>query len=217
MDNHFDEVKDFLRSSNADVIGLQEVKDDDASRDVIGFLESLGYASVFAPMEHVWDGKTYRFGPAIFSRLPIVSSEIVSLSSESPRVVVRADIQDRKKRLRVFCTHLLHTHQMPSIVQEAQAKRLLELVPATRAIVMGDFNATPESATIRLMRERLIDTDSDSSPTWSVYPEGCTGCLPPRLDIRLDYIFVTLDIKTSSFEVGDSRGSDHLPVSVEVE
>ena len=79
---------------------------------------------------------------------------------------------------------------------------------------MGDFNATPESETIRKMSEVLVDTDPTSAPTWSVYPAGCLVCNPQAIDTRLDYIFTTPDIKTSSFKVEQSKGSDHLPISV---
>ena len=82
---------------------------------------------------------------------------------------------------------------------------------------MGDFNATPDSAVIQKMRNVLNDSDPLSTPTWSVYPEGCKTCHPLDVNTRLDYIFTTKDIKTSEFHVEHSKASDHLPVSVMVE
>ena len=82
---------------------------------------------------------------------------------------------------------------------------------------MGDFNATSDSKTILKVKESFIDVDSNNEPTWSVYPEGCVTCNPQKIDIRLDYIFTTKDIKTHSYRVEDSKGSDHLPISVMAE
>lgn len=215
VDGHFDELKSFLANADADIIGLQEVQDDDSERDVIGYLTGLGYAHVFAKFEIEWDGKTYRFGPAVFSRLPVVHSDTYEIDDDG-RSVARADIQTDDGILHVFSTHLVHTHQVESEEQLAQVKRLIEKLPNERVIVMGDFNAVPESSTIRKMKEVLVDTDPSSSPTWSVYPE-CGVCQIEKPEVRLDYIFVSKDLNAHSFEVGQSRASDHLPVSVIVQ
>ena len=214
VDGHFDKIKDFLRTADADIIGLQEVKDDDLERDVIGFLTGLGYQHVFARTEQIWDGKVYRHGPAIFSKFPIVRSERYLVDEKDQRAAACADVNVNGTILHIFSTHLVHTHQKPSEKQEAQASHLLEKVPAEHSIVMGDFNATPESKAIQKMKEVLVDTDPASTPTWSVYPEGCEKCNPQAIDTRLDYIFVSEDLKTNSFKVEESKGSDHLPISV---
>lgn len=81
----------------------------------------------------------------------------------------------------------------------------------------GDFNAISESKTIKIMKKKLVDSDPSSKPTWSMYPEGCIVCNPQKVDIRLDYIFVSKDISVKSFRVGKSKGSDHLPISAVIE
>lgn len=217
IDCHFDEVKKFLAAADADIIGLQEVKDDDSERDVIGFLAELGYAHVFAKTEQNWKGKIYRHGPAVFSRLPIVSSEAFLIDEADQRGAARADIDIGGKILHVFSAHTIHTHQTPSEKQEAQVAKLISKLLQENVVVMGDFNATPMSAAIRVMREAFVDTDPTDKPTWSVYPEGCGVCLPQTLDTRLDYMFVSKDLSFHSHEVGESQGSDHLPISVEVD
>lgn len=217
IDCHFDEVKKFLAAADADIIGLQEVKDDDPERDVIGFLAGLGYGHVFAKTEQNWKGKIYRHGPAIFSRLPMVGSKAFFIDLVDQRAAARADIEMNGRVLHIFSTHTLHTHQKESLQQEAQIARLIEELPSENVVMMGDFNATPESAGIRMVREVLVDTDPTDKPTWSMYPEGCSVCLPQKLDTRLDYIFVSKDIAFHSHEVGESKGSDHLPISVEVD
>ncbi len=217
IDGHLDQWKDFLAAADADIIGLQEVKDDDPERDVIGFLTGLGYNHVFARTEQFWGDKRYRHGPAIFSKFPIVHSEKYLIDEKDQRAAACADVDVNGTIVHVFSTHLKHTHQKPSEEQEAQVARLMKKLPAERVIVMGDFNATPDSAAIKAMKGVLLDTDLASTPTWSMYPEGCMVCNPQAIDTRLDYIFVSNDLKAHSFEVGQSKGSDHLPISVVVE
>ncbi len=217
IDGHFKEITEFLRQADADIIGLQEVKDDDPGRDIIGFMSGLGYGHIFVPVRKGTAGKIKSDGPAIFSKFPIHESKIFNLSDIYNRAAIQTDIEVGKTILHVFCTHLLHTHQQWSEVQDMQADNLLKVLPKGKTIVIGDFNATPESTVIRKMKAVLVDTDSASLPSWSVYPEGCSTCKPQKIDMRLDYIFVSRDVKYNSFEVGNSKGSDHLPVSVIIE
>ncbi|OGZ00218.1 MAG: hypothetical protein A3B13_00155 [Candidatus Liptonbacteria bacterium RIFCSPLOWO2_01_FULL_45_15] len=217
IDGNFDKISVFLRRANADIIGLQEVKNDDPERKIIEFLTGLGYQYVFAPIEKSWSGRKYNDGPAIFSKYPIITSEKYILSETKSRMAVKADIEINNVKLHIFNTHLLHVHQKESDIQNEQVSALIKVLPVDRTIVMGDFNATPESTVIREMKTALIDTDPASSPTWSVYPAGCDECNPQAMDTKLDYIFKTKDIKTDSFEVRKSEGSDHLPISVLVE
>jgi len=218
IDGKFDEIKRFLEESDADIVGLQEVKDDDPERDVIGFLMGLGYEHIFAPIIHERDdGSKHRYGPAVFSRHRIESSEIVRLSESVDRTAALADINVGGGALRVVSTHIIHTHFKPSDEPVNQVKRLLEFVNNERTIVMGDFNDKPESEVLKVAADKLVDTDPNLTPTWSNYPEGCGRCNPQKIDTRLDYIFVTPDIRFSSFEVGNSSASDHLPVSVVIE
>lgn len=213
IDGHFDEIKEFLQKSDADIIALQEVQDNDSTRQIIPYLTSLGYQYIFDTITETWDGKVWKFGPAIFSTYPILSPKTYVLSKENKRIVVGADIQIGDKILHVFSTHLSHTHQQNSDAQKAQAVELLQHVPNDMSIVMGDFNATPESTTIQEMKKVLQDTDANNLPTWSVYPEGCFGCRPQKIDTRLDYIFTTKDIRVHSYAVEHAKASDHLPIS----
>ncbi|TAK59266.1 hypothetical protein EPO14_00385 [Patescibacteria group bacterium] len=218
-EGHFDEIAEFLRSSEADIIGLQEVLPFSKSIPIIEFLTSLGYEHVYAPARAATlssDG-TDEMGNAVFSRHPIVSSAVHMLSDENKRVAVQADITIEGETVHVFSVHLLHTHQKVSSIQELQVENLLKVLPLEKVMVMGDFNATPESVAVQKMHSVLTDTDTTHTPTWSVYPEGCPVCNPQKIDTRLDYIFLSSDIKTIASKVENSKGSDHLPISATVE
>lgn len=217
INGYFDEIAGFIKDSNADIVCLQEIKDNDPECDVISYLEKLGYSYAFASTLQTWAGEKHKHGSAVFSKYVIKNSKTYMLSEENTRVAVRADINISTQTLHVFSAHLIHTHQKPSEIQEEQARTLIELLPNKKTILAGDFNATPESKAIGLLKGVLVDADKTSSPTWSVYKAGCELCNLDKITTRLDYIFTTKDIKSRSFEVGRSRGSDHLPISVVVE
>ena len=212
-DFNFRLITQFLRSSNADIIGLQEVIPECKGQDVVGFLTGLDYHHVFSTtLELRTDG--VRQANAIFSKYPIQASKTHVLSEEERRVAVEADIPVGNTVLSVFSVHTLHTHQKESELLTRQVDRLIQVLPKEKAIVLGDFNATPEMTPIKRIRKVLVDTAPFSQPTWSLSEEGCSVCKPKALDTRLDYIFVSKDIAWSSFKVEDAKGSDHLPISV---
>lgn len=214
-----DKVSSFIKDSKADIIGLQEVTQtpegtknlaEELSRD-LGFQ----YAYANGADARSW-GKNFFIGNAVLSRFPIVSRQTHILSKENSRSAIQADIMIDGRLVHVFSTHFLHTHQKPSIIQEEQARTLVSVVPDSHAIVMGDFNATPESATLAIMKQKLRKTDGESqTPTWSLYEEGC--CKTNGVTVRLDYIFVTHDIQVLQTTVRSSDGSDHLPISADIE
>ena len=214
-DGDFAEISRFLREADADIVALQEVVPDDATRDTIGFMTSLGYHHVYAPVLTIADGRT--MSNAIFSKYPIVSTETYILSEEKSRNALRADIQVQDTLLHVFTTHLAHTHQQPSAIQESQADTLIAALPKENTIVMGDMNATPDSITIQKMRAVMHDTEMRPLPTLNAHLFDCPDCDRTAIPTtRLDYIFVTPGMHTHDFHVHSSEGSDHLPVSVKL-
>ena len=217
MFGNFKQVADFLRQAEADIICLQEVQADDPDRDLIKYLTGQGFYCAFVPVKKEWGSKVWNDGPAVFSRYPIIKKENYFLSEKSARAAVRADIQIDDKVLHVFSAHLIHTHQQQSDVQEEQGRNLISHLTDSDPLIMGAFNATPESAIIKTLREKFIDADPASIPTWSVYPKGCPTCDPQEVNIRLDYIFTTPDIRAANFKVQASKASDHLPVSAFIE
>lgn len=218
-----DAVVEFIRTADADIIGFQEVIPE-REPDILRRIEELGYQSAFTAVTELRkDGK--KMGNAIFSRHKITNTQThilceteARLSSEiERRLALQTDIRVNDMMLHVFSTHLAHTHQKQSDVQDLQVENLIKLLPAEKTIVTGDFNATPDSGVIQRMREVLNNTDPSDALTWSVYPAGCHTCNPQAIDTRLDYIFASKDLKTHSPAVGTSKASDHLPISVMVE
>ena len=218
-DCYFDKVKEFLIASNADIIGLQEVAIDDSERDVVTFLKAMGYEYVEASSAEFTDDKGvhHKLSNAIFSKFPIIESKAHKLRIDGKRGFIEAKIKIEDKVVSVFSIHLKHNHQQRTALQDEQIETVVNLLPQKLGIVMGDFNSLPTSYPIHLVEKKYVNTDKTLAPTWSMYPEGCPVCKPQKVDIRLDYIFVSPDIAFDSPEVGVSKGSDHLPVSVLVQ
>lgn len=207
-------VIEFLKKINADVVALQEVEEAFGTNTAQDIANRLGYSFVYTrSMEYESDGKkTYR-GNAVLSKYPIIKSTPIILSTEQSRTAIQADIAVGDNMLHVVSVHLLHAHQQESLVQVEQANTLLESIPKERTVIMGDFNALPTSKAIQMMRSALNDSDLSNKSTWCLYPDGCAVCKPDKVQWKLDYLFSTSDLTANDFTVGDSRGSDHLPIT----
>ncbi len=224
---HLPEIIELLERERPDVIGLQEVVEDlDGTNNTAKTIaEKLGYEWFFYPTYEVDAGQFYhlleprmvRMGNAILSKPKIAKTEVHQLSEEKGWFAVGAIIPLGGREFRFYSTHLKHTHQKPEELQDIQAKVLAGIMPKENTVLMGDFNATPDGNPVKILNEVMRNTDIKLEPTWSVYPEGCPVCKPQKLDTRLDYIFVSNDLSTNAFTVYDSKGSDHLPVSVIIE
>jgi endonuclease/exonuclease/phosphatase family metal-dependent hydrolase len=150
-------IREGIRALSPDVIGLQEVLRD-ANFDQLALVsDGLGYQTIWgqASLEPV-----YPLGNAILSRWPILRSETVRLpngGSAEDRSVVFAELDAPFGRLPFFCTHLNwkldHGH-----IRCLQVRALVEAVEklAPRSglppVVVGDFNAEPDSDEMRFMR-----------------------------------------------------------------
>lgn len=227
---YLDKVISFLKEADADIIALQEIiEDDDGGNTALTISKALGYECVFdfdLRMSSKWSGperteeKIISVGNAILSRHEIISSMIHRLSKNN--TAVQADIQIGSSILHVCSIHLKHQHvenpdSKNDIRQKEQVDALLKVLPRESTIVMGDFNSLQGTYPILEMKKSFSDSEKGiSSPTWMVYKEGCDVC-PPKLEYKFDYIFISKEIKTVSFSVGDSKASDHLPVSAVIE
>ena len=96
-------------------------------------------------------------------------------------------------------------------VREKEIDRVLDALPkGAPAVVLGDFNSTSRMVAPRRMAERGF-TDSfasvieraDGCPTWT----GAYGLVP--LSARIDYVFHTKELRTTSSRIINGKGSDH--------
>lgn len=208
-----------LKKLDADIIGLQEVlqEEDGSGNDAQKIAEALGYEWLYEPARVLDPSTSYvlrelgiernmGWGNAIVSRYPMAGKTVHILSEERKRIALEATVDVGGESLHIFSTHLVHGGAPAAPVRLAQVEQLLAVVPASRSIVMGDFNATPESEVIRKIGEVMQHVDGKlARPTRTVHDE------------RLDYLFTTRDIKAVESGIIDSNASDHLPIYAIVE
>jgi endonuclease/exonuclease/phosphatase family metal-dependent hydrolase len=152
------------------------------------------------------------FGNAVLSRHPIVEHRVIALpghESGEHRSMCYALVEHPRGLLPVFVTHLnwkLHHGSVRLRQVAAIASHVKSMAPIDDArlppVVMGDFNAEPESDEIRFMRG-LATVDGKTvyfGDAWTYGGDGTPGYTydrrnrfaalahePPR---RIDYIFV---------------------------
>lgn len=159
------------------------------------------------------------------SPTPYVAGSRFADQSDCPRICVVTTVRhiESGKKLRLYNIHLDHISDVARIegIQcvLAQMKRINETTFSAPTLIVGDYNATPESETICFCREFrtpiLKDITSHIETTFHNY--GKTA-------LKIDYMFVTQDIEKAvlASDIWDSCYSgiylsDHYPVYVNID
>ncbi len=128
-----------------------------------------------------------------------------------------------QKRYWVFNTHFDHIGEE---ARRQSAKLILQVIREQTAtaphpvILLGDFNAEPEQAPIKVITEDMIDARAVSSQP----PYGPTGtfnafAFDKPIERRIDYVFIGGPLRVQTYTSIDDHydlryPSDHLPVLV---
>jgi endonuclease/exonuclease/phosphatase family metal-dependent hydrolase len=152
-------IRSCLTSLDADLVGLQEVlvtSEGDRLDQAASIAEGLGYTLAFGASH----SNGYKFGNAVLSRWPIARTEVFALpklDAAERRSLLFAEIDSPMGKLPVFVTHLSWKLD-EGYVREGQIQIITEHVArlAPRGglppILMGDFNAEPDSDEMRYLR-----------------------------------------------------------------
>jgi len=140
-----------------DVIGMQEVLRLPGFDQAALVSEGLGYEIAWGIAS---ENHGFPTGNAILSRWPIARSEVIPLpngGSDEQRSVVFAELASPYGKIPVFCTHLnwmLHHGHVRVLQVRALAEAVARRAPIEGfpPVVMGDFNAEPDSDEIRFMK-----------------------------------------------------------------
>jgi endonuclease/exonuclease/phosphatase family metal-dependent hydrolase len=205
-------VARIIEAQRADVVVLQEISRGWA---VSGTIDSAGWLSARLGLPYVFvEAADKGFGNAIFSRFPILRKDEGFLpkgAGPMDRAWIRAllDLGDGRT-VTVIGTHLHHQHDGP----EDDRTRLRQIETllgawggASRTIIAGDMNSTPESDEFTRFEAAGLETAGD--PTIPTYPST-----DPR--DRIDYIFATPDLELGDVAFPESTASDHLAVAATV-
>ena len=140
-----------------DVIGLQEVLvlPEHALDQAKAIADGFGYHVAFGRSP---DAQQYTMGNAVLSKWPIARTFAFGLpGTDEHRCLVFAEIDSPAGKIPFFSTHLNWRFD-ESAVRQLQVQTLAAFVAANApaesfpAIVVGDFNAEPDSDEIRFMR-----------------------------------------------------------------
>lgn len=212
----FDAIADVIRSFDADVVGLNEIRGQapiDAPRaeefqDQAKILaEKAGYPYYyFARAIDVPGGGPY--GNALLSRYPILHTQIIPI----PDPVTRNGKRRYESRciLKVqldvpggFAVLVTHFGVNPD-EEECAVQAVLSNVEPERCAVMGDFNTSPDSGILEPMQALLYDTAQRFSQPRLSFPAFAP-------EVKIDYIFTTKDCPVLAADIDSVVISDHCP------
>jgi endonuclease/exonuclease/phosphatase (EEP) superfamily protein YafD len=152
------------------------------------------------------------FGIAIYSKLPVISSEILYLGESTvPSIKALIAIEDIQFTL-------VTSHTLPPIsphyfrVRNAQIDAISNLIKSTKGprILVGDLNITPWSTFYKpLLNNTGLVSARKGVGVIATWP---TNFYP--LSIPIDHIMVSEDINIINLYSGENIGSDHLPLIV---
>jgi len=194
-----------LEKENPTVVVLQEVNK--------AWVEGLAN-SLTAYKYRIEQPQNDNFGIAIYSKLPFIKSNIISLGDlglASLEVSFSVEGQD---------VTLIATHPIPPISNLYHSARNNQLIDSAKRIVklpgakilVGDLNVSMWSGDY-LAVETISGLNNARQgfgilPTWPTYM--------PFLMIPIDHILISKHFVINDFKVGDNIGSDHLPLITEL-
>ena len=144
---------------------------------------------------------------AIISKFPL--SDVVGRQSWEGPPFLGVSLGPDFGNVRIFGVHTTRfPHGRAQFTQVLALIKFMETLPG-RAIVMGDFNATPFSRVTGTIVDSLNFTRLTNLPTWPAdygFPQ-----------LAIDHIFVSPGIRALNDErIGDNVGSDHYPITITV-
>ncbi len=210
----YDVMADAIKQCNADIVGLNEMRDKGWSRGFDRQTELLSKATgldYFYFGRTIWESVRNPFGNGFLSRYKIVDVEMIPIPDPlkkagnqlyETRGIIKAVLENG---LTVLVTHFgLNDDEQINAVNT-----IIENLPEEKAILMGDFNVTPDNPVLDPIKERMRDTADVMTEQKLSFPSGN----PVK---KIDYIFVTSDIQVVSADIPDIVASDHRPFVAEI-
>lgn len=202
-------IAQVIEDNNPDIAVLQEI-----SRGWVinGSVDMLTWLSQRLNMPYI-SGPTADplWGNAILSRYPIIDSKNYDLPKRDLFILrgFTATIFDigNDIQLQVIATHFHHLDD-GSYTRQMQSQEIIDFWSNNDlTIILGDFNAEPDAPEIEILRQAgLVDSlvEEPSSSTYTFHSAN--------LHQRIDYIWLSPDLKAQGVYIPFSNVSDHLPV-----
>lgn len=205
-------IREWIERLDPDVIGFQELLRGEGIDQLGAITDGLGYETAYAAAT---SSEGIDFGNGIASRWPITDTETERLpdgGTDEERCAISATIAAPFGELSFTSTHLnWKLHDGRTREQQVQALAAFVLRRRPRGgfppIVVGDFNAEPDSNEIRFMRG-FASLDGRSAmfyDAWSVGGDGGPGitwsnrnpfaAVAIEPERRIDYIFAGYPVR----------------------
>jgi endonuclease/exonuclease/phosphatase family metal-dependent hydrolase len=207
----FDIMADTIKTCEADIIGLQEIRDQSQDAEYQAqtkiIAEKLGYHYYYFA-EAIRFGGVNPYGNAIISRFPISSAETIIIPDPEikqydgyyeTRCLLKATI-DVGNGLNVLVSHFgLNPDE-----QENAVETVISNISEKPCVLMGDFNMEPDNPILRPIMQKLHDTAKDFSTPKLSFPSDTPS-------VKIDYIFVSKDLNVLCADIPAIISSDHRP------
>lgn len=210
-DSSLEKIAEEIRAVAADVVALQEV---DVGTGRTGRVDQPAELARRTGLRHHAFGKAIDhdggdYGVALLSRWPIENVEQILLPGDGEqRTVLCGTVKAPSGDMRVCSTHLGLTDGARGL-QAAEILSFLEERGGSdgRVVLMGDFNAAPDSTTARTFldagfSDAYAEAEDDAGFT---HPSG----RPTR---RIDLMLTGSGFTATCADVPRVTGSDHRPV-----
>ncbi len=210
----FNIMADAIKSVGADIVGLNEMRGRGESSEFSAQTEILAKLSglrefYFAP---ALEFKSGPYGNGFISKYPIIRAENIPVPDPKEkkyggyyetRCLLKAKLSNGVTVL------VIHFGLNPD-EQENAVNTVLKHIKKEKCILMGDFNVKPENELLNPIREKMVDTADFFDEEKLSFPSDDP-------DRKIDYIFVSPDIKVISADIPHIIASDHRPHIAEIE
>ena len=210
----FDLMARTINDLDADVVGLNEMRNEGPDPEYTDQVTALRDRtelknSFFAQAIQLKEGP---YGNGLLSKEKIVKAEVIPVPPPYPnpenryyenRCLLKAELENG---LTVLVIHF----GLTPIEAENAVKTIVPHINGEKTVLMGDFNVLPEDPVLSPIRAKMTDASDVIIGSKLSFPSD-------KPDRKIDYVFVSRDIKVVSAEVPSVVASDHRPHTADIE
>ena len=205
-----------IAESGADVIGLNEMRDEGERED---FEPQMRILSELSGIENYYFARAIfhrgnnPYGNGLLSKYRIVEAETIPIPDPDPATRAEEGYYETrcilKARLENGLTVMVTHFGLNKDEQESAVKTVIENMEPQKCVLMGDFNVIPGDDILVPLRMRMKDTANTFTTPMLSFPSD-------KPDRKIDYIFATPDIELISADIPALVVSDHRPHTAEI-